>query len=388
MQEYLDLGHAELVPCEDLGKPECDVFYLPSHVVYKASSTTTKVQAVFDASAKPASGTSLNDCLLVGPTVHPPLVDVLLRFRFKRVAVTTDVSKMYRAIELVESDCDLHRFVLRLNPSEPIKDYRMTRVTFGVSVSSFIANMCMKQNAIDLAREFPLAAEAVEQLFFVDDGLAGADDIDKAIKLQKELQELFSRGGFLLYKWNSSESAVLQHINPKLRDGGDTHLIADVKDSTKTLGLQWETNADQFHVTISQAPSAGEITKRTLISDIARVFDVLGWLSPAVVKVKILFQRLWEQKIDWDDPAPSSIQSVWQKWRSELPQLIEKPIPRCYYPKEAHIVSKQLHGFSDASENAYAAVVYLRMVDAGGKVHVSIVTSKTKVSPIKRLTIL
>ena len=123
----------------------------------------------------------------------------------------------------------------------------------------------------------------------MDDGLAGADDIDTAIKLKKESQELFSRGRFLTYKWNSSELAVLQHINPKLQDVGDTHLIADVKDSTKTLGLQWETNADQFHVTISQAPSAGEITKRTLISDIARVFDVLGWLSPAVIKVKILF---------------------------------------------------------------------------------------------------
>ena len=62
---------------------------------------------------------------------------------------------MYRAIELVEPDHDLHRFVLRLNPSEPIKDYQMTRITFGVSASSFIANMCVKQNTIDLAQEFP-----------------------------------------------------------------------------------------------------------------------------------------------------------------------------------------------------------------------------------------
>ena len=72
VKEYLDLGHAELVSLKDLKKPAGDVFYLPMHVVYKSSSTTTKIRAVFDASANSTSGVSLNDCLLVGPTVHSP----------------------------------------------------------------------------------------------------------------------------------------------------------------------------------------------------------------------------------------------------------------------------------------------------------------------------
>ena len=80
MQEYLDLGHAETVPTPDLEKPPKLSFYLPMHAVYKTSSTTTKIRAVFDASAKSSTGVSLNDTLLVGPTTHPPLVDVLLRF--------------------------------------------------------------------------------------------------------------------------------------------------------------------------------------------------------------------------------------------------------------------------------------------------------------------
>ena len=103
----MDLGHAETVPLEDMEKPKCEVFYLPMHAIYKNSSTTTKIQAVFDASAKSASGTSLNDILLVGPTVHPSLIEVLLRFRLHRIAVTADVSK----IELVPADRDLHCFV-------------------------------------------------------------------------------------------------------------------------------------------------------------------------------------------------------------------------------------------------------------------------------------
>ena len=223
MKEYLDLGHAEPVPIKDFEKPQSEVFYLPMHAVYKTSSVTTKVRAVFDASAKSTTGVSLNDCLLVGPTVHSPLIDVLLRFRLHRVAITTDISKMYRAIELVEPDRDLHRFVWRSTPSEVVKDYRMTRVTFGVSASSFIANMCVKQNALNLAHEFPLAAEAVEASFYVDDGLTGADDTQTAIKLQRELQELFARGGFQLHKWNSNDPNVLRHLSPDFRDTQDSH---------------------------------------------------------------------------------------------------------------------------------------------------------------------
>ena len=103
---------------------------------------------------------------------------------------------MYRAVELVPPDRDLHRFVWRSDPSEVIKDYRMTRVTFGVSASSFVANMCVKQNALNLSHKYPLAAQSVQESFYVDDGLTGADDIQSAIQLQRELDELFARGGF------------------------------------------------------------------------------------------------------------------------------------------------------------------------------------------------
>ena len=100
IQEYFELKHAEPVPAEDLNKPQHSVFYLPMHAVKKESSTTTKIRAVFDASAKSSSNISLNDILLVGPAVHSPLIDMLLRFRLHRIPLTADVSKMYRAIEL------------------------------------------------------------------------------------------------------------------------------------------------------------------------------------------------------------------------------------------------------------------------------------------------
>ena len=102
IQEYFDLKHAEPVPDTDRDKPVQQVFYLPMHAVKKESSTTMKIRAVFDASAKSSSNASLNDILQVGPTIHSSLIDVLLRFRVHRIALTADISKMYRAIELAE----------------------------------------------------------------------------------------------------------------------------------------------------------------------------------------------------------------------------------------------------------------------------------------------
>ncbi len=387
MVEYIHLGHAEPVPVIDMKKSNNETFYLPVHVVKKESSSTTKVRAVFDASAKSSTGFSLNDTLAVGPTVHSSLVDVLLRFRSYRYALTADVSKMYRAIKLHQSDKDFHRFFWRKMPDDPLTEYRMTRVTFGVSASSFAANMAVKQNAIDLTYKYPIAAEKVHEAFYVDDGLMGADTIAEAIEVQSQFQSLFKEGGFTLRKWNTNEPLILNHVSPELKECQAVHTLPELDHYTKTLGIEWNSSTDHFRVTVAELPEYKVITKRILISDVAKTFDVLGWYSPAIIKVKILFQRLWELKLDWDDPVPHHIQRSWSQWRLELPQLSTKLTPRCHFPKGVTIKGVQLHGFSDASEEAYAAVVYLRSEDTTGTVHMSLITSKTKVAPIKRLTI-
>ena len=131
--------------------------------------------------------------------------------------------------------------------------------------------------------------------------------------------------------------------------------------------MEWNTKSDHFRPTISRLPSVATVTKCFLVSDIAKTYDVLGWFSPAMIKVKILTQRLWELKIHWDDPE---IHSCWLRWRSELQCLSTKHLPRWYFPDGANIVAVELHGFGDASENAYGAVVYLRLTDSDGNIHI------------------
>ena len=167
---------------------------------------------------------SMTLCLLDQPSIHP--IDVLIRFCLHPVALTADVSKMYRAIELTQSDRDFHRFVWRKDPSESLRDYCMTRVTFGVSASSFAANLAVKQNAHDNIAEYPQAAETVEKSY-VDDCLTGADTVTAAMELQKQLQELFNLGGLLLRKWNASEPAVLKNLPSDLKDPHVTQIFHD-----------------------------------------------------------------------------------------------------------------------------------------------------------------
>jgi len=90
MDEYFTVGHAEGVPDAGLNKPAQDSFYLAHHTFYKESASTP-LRVVFDGSMTTTTGVSLNDQLLVGPTVHPLLNDVPIRFQKHPYVLTTDV---------------------------------------------------------------------------------------------------------------------------------------------------------------------------------------------------------------------------------------------------------------------------------------------------------
>ena len=153
---------------------------------------------------------------------------------------------------------------------------------------------------------------------------------------------------------------------------------------TKTLGVEWHSVLDHFRLSVANPSLIEDLTKCAVVSDIAKTYDVLGWFVPTIIKAKILLQRVWESKIG---PVPQPIVDESLLWRSQLNSLSQKHIPCCYFPRDVQVASTQLHGFSDASENAYAGVVYLCMINYDGNVHVSLVTSKIKVAPLKRLTI-
>ena len=129
MQEYIDLGHMSHVNQDtQMSEP---IVYLPYHGVIKEASTTTKLRVVFDATAKTSSGKSLNNLLFVRPTLQDNLIDILMRFRLHKVALTTDVQKMYRQIFVDPRDRDFQGILWRFSLNEPIQEYRLNTVTYG-----------------------------------------------------------------------------------------------------------------------------------------------------------------------------------------------------------------------------------------------------------------
>ena len=303
IKSYLSLGHAEEVPPEE--KPPAASFWLPMHAVLKEASTSTKLRVVFDGSATTTNGLSLNQALFVGPTIQATLSTTLLKLRSYPVALNADISKMYREVKLSTADKDLHRFVWREEPSAPLKDFRMTRVTFGVSASPFLAVRTLHQTADEHGEDYPKATQHIKNSFYVDDFLGGADNTEEAVLLFHQIREILQKGGFQLRKWRTSSQEVLNRIPADLQETNPIKDSTAVNSQThsKALGLLWDSNLDVMSPAISSATLTSP-TKRGLVSAIFKNYDVLGWMSPTTLQMKILILGLWKTGKGWDDAAP------------------------------------------------------------------------------------
>ena len=185
INEFISLDHMEGIPQEEINKPSNEVYYLPHHCVFKEDSTTTKLRVVFDGSAKTSNGVSLNESLMVGPVVQNDLFTILNRFRFKVVALSADIAKMYRQVELDSPDKDFHRLLWRNSKNEEIQHLRIKRVTYGIASSAFHSTRCLKEVASQT--QFESVANALNNCFYVDEFLGGADSIEDERNLVKEL---------------------------------------------------------------------------------------------------------------------------------------------------------------------------------------------------------
>ena len=105
-----------------------------------------------------------------------------------------------------------------------------------------------------------------------------------------------------------SNPAVLDYTPLRLKDPNPQPTAIDADPCTKALGIVWNKVSDTLTISTSSLPSLSSqinVTKKTLVSDVEKTFDNLGWFSPTMIVAKILLQRCWEQRIDWDDLVPN-----------------------------------------------------------------------------------
>ena len=111
-------------------------------------------------------------------------------------------------------------------------------------------------------------------------------------------------------------------------------------------------------------------------------------MAPIILIGKRILQHLCRDQIEWDEEIPEELKMRWRKWRNELSCLGELSIPRCFKPEGfGPVKSAELHNFSDASNVGYGQCSYLRLQNAEGKIHCSLVMGKARVSSLKTVSV-
>ena len=375
LNEYGTLGHMTPIYNDDN-----EGYYLPHLAVIKETSNTTKLRAVFHASAKSSNGKSINDNLLVGPILQDDLFSHLIRFRLFIYVIIADIEKMYRQFLVRKEDRKYQKILWFVN--NVIRTFVLNTVTFGFAPSAYLAVRCLLQLAKDEGSRFPLAAKAIENHLYVDNFLTGTDTIEEGQILCQELIGILKTAQLHLRQWASNDPRILKNI-PK--EDIDKNYNLDRDQTLKTLGLSWNTVDDTIVYSIKHMSSHLKLTKRSILSEIAKIFDPLGLLGPIVLYAKKIMQDLWRAKIDWDESVPMHIHETWMKFSTELEASQKFSFDRKTIPYGKSNV--ELHGFCDASQIGYGACIYLRSKTPEGGFIVRLLCSKSRVATLKTTSI-
>lgn len=385
IDEYCALGHCnEIHEAEDT--PGLQSYYLPHHAVLRPASSSTKLRVVFDATAK-ANGLSLNEVLMVGPTIQKGVFFIVLRFRLHIYVFSADVSKMYRQVRMDPNHRRYLRIFWRNNPGEKLRVLELSTVTYGTSAAPFQAVRSMVQLARDESVNYPEASRVIQEDCYMDDILTGASTLAAIKQLREDVEDLMLKGQFPIRKWCSNNDNVLEGVPEEHREKLVPIEECSANETIKTLGLVWNPKSDQFLFLkkLECVPEDVNITKRYILSQIAKLFDPLGFISPVIVLAKVIMQKLWTSSLGWDDSVDGDLLIEWKVFHESLINLNDIQIPRCVVVDEFEFV--EMHGFSDASLKAYGACVYLRCIRKDGTVSVRLLCSKSRVAPIRGSTI-
>ena len=385
VEDMIVRGFAEEVSNPD--DSDGNVWYIPHFGVFH--KTKGKIRVVFDCAAK-YEGVALNDCLLKGPDYLNSLVGIICRFRKFAVAFSCDVEKMFYAFRVHPSDRDYLRFLWWKggDVNRPLSTFRMTAHLFGAVSSPACASFGLRRVASEFPECGPDVLNFITTDFYVDDGLKSVRSEEEAVDLVTRTVEVCRRRGIRLHKFTSNSETLLESLPASecAEKNNVLNLNLDEYPTERVLGILWNIKKDcfQFRINLVSKPD----TKRGILSMASSIFDPLGWIAPFSLRAKLILQDMCREKLDWDDEVLPAVLGRWKSWCEESRSLHELNIDRCLQGKATGDPKElQWHHFSDASESAYGACSYLRVVDNLGDVAVKLVMAKSKVAPLAVVTV-
>ncbi|XP_077275939.1 uncharacterized protein LOC143904852 [Temnothorax americanus] len=381
LEEYERLGHMRLAAAPS-DQTEQHV-YIPHHGVIREGSSTTHLRVAFNASSVTSNGTSLNDHLHVGPKLQREITAIIMRWRQYRYVYSADIAKMYRQIRIDSRDVNYQHIVWIRSGLEPLVSFILLTITYGMICAPYLALRILEQLSLDEGQNFPLATLILCDNIYVDDVLFGADDTFRIRQARDQLVSLLRRGGFKLRKWASNSPSLLSDLAAD--HGLACHKQLAQDEQVKILGIGWNPATDMFKFRVLLSDVTPN-SKRAILSAIAKLYDPLGWVTPVTITAKIFMQHLWRARIAWDDAIPETLRPKWRELYTRLSHLSSLQIPR-WTGFRADNLRAKIHGFADASNIAYAAVVYLKVVSASGEITVTLLAGKSKVALLQPLSV-
>lgn len=369
--------------------------FIPIFTLEKASSLSTPVRLLFSCDQKTSNKKSVNDIQHAGPKLQNDLRVCLVKFRFKRVALVGDISKMYLRIKVNDADVPYQRTFIMRSKDGPLEEVELPTLIFGSRSAPYLALRVIKYIAEIVEKTDPSIAKMINENFFVDDVLVSFDSIEEARKALSKLIEYLAMGNFPLKKIASSHLEVVRDI-PKENtlESISKELNGDgIAEQVGLLGIIWNRGSDVLQYKVDVQDPQEPITKRKAVSIASKIYDPTGCLAPALLPAKLLIQKMWEKelekgvpttiKMSWDSPIEPEIAEAFKKWQRELKLLKEIKIQRflLHDPKNKEEI---LLGFSDASLKAYGCVAYYRVVDSRDKVHITIIGARARVTPLSK----
>ena len=319
-----------------------------------------------------------------------------------KVVLIGDIKKAFLQMEVDPSDRGSLRFfwVEDITAEKPkIKEYRFCCVLSGAGPSPFLLNGTLRHHLSKYEEVDPMFVQALKDSLYVDDLLGASSDEDQAHDLYQNTKKCLKEGGFEMHKWKSNCGELMKCIeqgeeNSKVFDSKEVKLCKETVDNLsereKILGIVWNRHKDTLHFDLKGIVSKAEgliVTKRNVLRVLSSIFDPLGLISPITVTAKSLLQEVRETKSGWNDELNEELKHKWFNWIEGLKNVAEITFSRSLFGyAEEEVLDCELHGFADSSKKAYCAALYLRYTQPSG-VYTSLVTSKTRVSPLKRLLI-
>ncbi|XP_045026268.1 uncharacterized protein LOC116917407 [Daphnia magna] len=221
---------------------------------------------------------------------------------------------------------------------------------------------------------------------YVDDYLGSARSADEGVAEASTVRKALAGADLHFQDWISNSAEFVAAMQEEKKPIPQISSLSTDSESTKVLGVVWNTTSDALGFQINRSTEE-EYTRLSLTSHVAGIFDPLGLAAPIIIKAKVRLRDLVVKGLKWSDPEEGADRAWWESWFQIVQELAHVSIERCLFPEEDDIVESQLHTFGDASEEAYATVVYIRNQYRCGKIIIRIVKASSKLAPKKSLSV-